>query len=124
MKPKSHLEVPSELVDEIVEEILAETPKLNPKPEEEDFVDGGDLEISKLRLRIQNLENRIERHTHDYKTTAIEAERQISEKASEVEHQYEQQLMYLQSQIEALRTAMIRLSNEFKKFKESISLQK
>lgn len=128
MKAKSQIDVPDEMVDEIVEEILSETmsKKSSPKTkvEEDTLLDSNVPELIKLRTRIQNLENRIEKHVHDYKTTAIEVERQIVDKFSEVEQQYEKQLIYLQGQIEVLRNAMIKLSNEFRLFKESISSQK
>jgi len=133
MKAKS-LDVPDELVDEIVEEVLSETmgktqleiptkkPKL--KEPEETLLDSNVSDLVKLKSRIQYLENRIEKHVHDYKTTAIEVERQISDKFSEFEQENEKRLIYLQGQLEALRTAMIKFSNEFKQSKESISLQK
>lgn len=123
--------IPNELVDEIVEEIVSETLAKKStsdnvtkfKPKEELFLDSDASEL-KLKSRIQFLENRIEKHVHDYKTTAIEVERQINDKFSELEQENEKRLIYLQGQLEALRNAMIRLSNEFKQFKESISLQK
>ena len=129
-----NLEVPDELLDEIVEEVLSETmgkpsseaptkkPKL--KEPEEMPLDGNVSDVVKLKSRIQYLENRIEKHVHDYKTTAIEVERQISDKFSEFEQENEKRLIYLQGQLEALRTAMIKFSNEFKQSKESISTQK
>ena len=128
MKAK-YLGVPDDLVDEIVDEILSEKVK-SLKSEskihkaEEPFLDSEMSELSKLKPRIQNLENRIEKHAHDYKTTAIEVERQIVDKFSELEQENEKRLMYLQGQVEALRTAMIKLSNELKQLKESISSQK
>ncbi len=123
---KSRLGVTDELVDEIVEEILTETKaeKLSSVTKPEIFLDSNVPENVKLKTRLQNLENRIEKHVHDYKTTAIEVERQIVDKFSEFEHENEKRLIYLQGQVEALRTAMIRLSNEVKQFKESISSQK
>ncbi|MBI2034874.1 MAG: hypothetical protein HYT11_04045 [Candidatus Levybacteria bacterium] len=128
---KAQLNVPDELVDEIVEEILSETKSKKPmgtagKPKQKDelLLDGDLPDVSKLKLRLQYLENRIEKHVHDYKTTAIETERQIVDKFSEFDQENEKRLMYLQNQLEALRNAMIRLSNEFKQFRESISTQK
>lgn len=129
-----NLDVPDELVDEIVEEVLSETmgkplseiptkkPKL--KEPEEMLLDSNVSDVVKLKSRIQYLENRIEKHVHDYKTTAIEVERQIVDKFSEFEQENEKRLIYLQGQLEALRTAMIKFSNESKQSKESISTQK
>ncbi len=129
-----NLDVPDELVDEIVEEVLAETmekassetptKKYKPKEQEETLLDNNLSDAVKLKPRIQYLENRIEKHVHDYKTTVIEVERQIVEKFSEFEQENEKRLIYLQGQLEVLRTAMIKLSNEFKQSKESISPQK
>ena len=128
------LDVPDDLIDEIVEEVLSETmekpssetptkkPKL--KEPEEMLLDSNVSDLAKLKPRVQYLENRIEKHVHDYKTTAVEVERQISDKFSEFEQENEKRLIYLQGQLEALRTAMIKLSNEFKQSKESISTQK
>lgn len=129
MTPRTKFDVPNELVDEIVEEILAETKakktvEIKSKPKDNSLVDSYLPEPSNLKLRIQNLENRIEKHIHDYKTTAIEVERQIVDKFSEFEQENEKRLIYLQNQLEALRSAMIRVSNEFKRSKESISSQK
>ena len=129
-----NLDVSDELVNEIVEEVLSETmgkpssetptkkPKL--KEPEEMLQDSNVSDVVKLKSRIQYLENRIEKHVHDYKTTAIEVERQIVDKFSEFEQENEKRLIYLQGQLEALRTAMIKFSNEFKQSKESISTQK
>lgn len=124
MRVKSQMEVPDELVDEIVEEILAETEDKKSAEiplAKEKFLDN---DSPKIKSRLQNLENRIEKHVHDYKITAIEIERQIVDKFSEFEQENEKRLIYLQGQLEALREAMIRLSNEFKQSKESISSQK
>lgn len=134
---KGELAIPNELVDEIVDEILSETtdktpqpenikkPRTEPrKPESEELLDSDAPDFIKLKSRLQYLENRIEKHVHDYKTTAIEVERQIAEKFSELDQGTEKQLIYLQGQLEALRTAMIKLSNEFKQSKENISPQK
>ena len=128
MKAKG-MNIPEELVDEIVNEILEETkPKMRseakPKAIKEDNLLEDGTDTVKLKSRIQYLENRIEKHVHDYKIGAVEVERQISSKFSEFEQETEKQLIYLQGQLESLRTAMIRLSSEFKQFKESISSQK
>ncbi len=129
MRVKSQVEVPEELVDEIVEEILTEVkPEMQPefkpsKTRKEDLL-GDTVDIVKLKTRLQYLENRIEKHVHDYKIGAVEVERQIASKFSEFEEGTEKQLIYLQGQLEALRTAMIKMSNEFKQSKESISSQK
>lgn len=129
MKAKE-MEIPEGLVDEIVEEILEETkpnmlsaPKPSKKLKETDLLEDS-VDAVKLKSRLQYLENRVEKHTHDYKISAIEVERQIASKFSEFEQDTEKQLIYLQSQLEYLRTAMIKISNEFKQFKESISSQK
>jgi len=126
MKAKD-IDIPDDLVDEIVDEILEETKapveQLSTKKtkiKEESFLDSEVPDSVKLKSRIQYLENRIEKHVHDYKTTAIEVERQISDKFSEFEQENEKRLMYLQGQLEALRTAMIKLSNEFKQSKEGV----
>ena len=124
MKIKSRLEVPDELVDAIVDEILTESQ--HKKSTEISLTEAKflDDDSPKIKSRLQNLENRIEKHVHDYKTTAIEVERQIVDKFSEFDQENEKRLIYLQGQLEALREAMIRLSNEFRKSKESISSQK
>ncbi len=120
MKGKSQVGVSNELVDEIVDEIISET-KPNAYPREEHIFNNDSSELARLKVRLQNIENRIEKHIHDYRTTAIEAERQLSLKADEIEQEYQGQLTHLQSQVETLRSAMIRLGNEFRQFKESIS---
>ncbi len=130
MKAKD-LNISDELVDEIVEEILAETSVGKPsetktssvkkfKPEE--LYDGAsDL---KEKSRMPSFENRAEKTIYDYKTTAIEIERQITEKFTEFEQENEKRLMYLQNQLESLRTAMIRLSSDLKQLKEGVSTQR
>ncbi len=107
-------EIDSELVDEIVDEIL----------KSKDITDGGNpsgpKEIVKLQNRIANLENRLEKYINSFRTVAVEAERNLTEKWEDLIRENERQTIKLQGEIEDLRTALIRLSNEMKNIKEVI----
>lgn len=108
-------EVNSELVDEIVDEIL--------KSRDVENYGGkgsGSNEILKLKNRTASLEDRLNKYINNFKTVAVEVERELTEKWEELNRENERQTIELQGQIEDLRTALIRLSNEMKNIKESI----
>lgn len=73
------------------------------------------MEIAKLKNRMSALENRTEKYIKSFKLSSVEAGRLVSEKAEEAKDENEQMLFDLQGQIEDLRAAMVKLSNEIKK---------
>jgi len=127
VESKQSSDIPDELIDEIVEEILSKglfkkaevKSTIEPKPKSLP-VDN----VAKLHTKIEVLEDRLDEYISGYKITATEIERQITEKSEELTKEQEKQLTRLQGQIEDLRASMIRLSNEFKRFKESLSFQR
>ncbi len=120
MNKRQDLQVDDELIDEIVDEILkegvvAKKPDYHKGGKKSSNIFHGDLN------KIESIERKLDDHINDYETTIVEIERQITEKSHDSTEDFERQLMHMQGQIEDLRTAMIRLSGEFKKFKESSS---
>ncbi|MBI2084459.1 MAG: hypothetical protein HYT70_02505 [Candidatus Aenigmarchaeota archaeon] len=111
------LQIDDKVIDEIVDEILNEGDVLETSPP--------------MRLKPSNkiyknsskagLQEKFEEHLRDYRTTAMELERQITEKSEEWMSEQEKQMMRLQGQIEDLRTSMIKLSSELKKLKDEFS---
>ena len=107
------LAVDDELIDSIVEEVLkGKAPRITEKQEKFPTDD-------KLPSRIAALENRLEKYIENYKINATELERQITERYEELNEENEKRVLQLQSQIETLRTAMIKLSNELKAMKST-----
>ena len=80
----------------------------------------GPKEIIKLKNRIANLEDRLEKYINSFKIVAVEVERELTEKWEELNKENEKQNIELRGQIEDLRGALIRLSNELKNIKETI----
>jgi len=76
------------------------------------------MEIVKLKSRINSLENRVEKYIRNFKISATESNRLVSEKTENLGEGIEERILNLQGQIEKLRTAMIRLSSEVKNLKE------
>lgn len=73
------------------------------------------IEIAKLKNRVSSLEHRVEKYIKNLELSAIESGRLTSEKSEEIKDENEQMLLNLQGQVEELRTAMIRLSNQVKR---------
>ena len=66
------------------------------------------------------MENRLEKFISNFKTVVVEVDRQLTEKWEELNKGEEKRVLSLQGQIEDLRTALIRLSNELKSIREVI----
>lgn len=109
--------MPKEITDSLVEEIVDEILKTE-KIVEGDGVKSDD--VSRLKNRISNLENRLEKFISNFKTVVVEVDRQLTEKWEELNKGEEKRVLSLQGQIEDLRTALIRLSNELKSIREVI----
>lgn len=115
-------EIDDKFIDEIVDEIvdvssLAGREKITL----DDAIQKRNLsEIVKLKERIAALENRVEKYINSFKLVAVEAERLTSEKTESLNEENLRQIAHLQGQIEDLRSAMIRLSNEVKKIAEKL----
>lgn len=118
---KKQIEIDDRLVDEIVGEIIDSMKKGQPAAK----FDGAQMqyinEIARLKARIVNLENRVEKYVGNFKINATESARKISETESSLQENYEHQIIALQGQLENLRTAMIRLSGEVKRIKDILS---
>jgi len=106
-------DITEEIADEIVKLVLKSKPSTEANAVEKKNLD----DIAKLKQRIFSLENRVEKYIKNFKIVATEAERHLTERAEEISKENEQTIVNLQAQIEDLRTAMIRLSNEVKKIK-------
>jgi chromosome segregation ATPase len=107
---KQALAVDDELVDEIVDEVLKSQRPFKSKSDE----------IGKLKARIADLEHKLDKYISSFKLNATESVRRISEVDETLTSENEKQLIALQGQLNDLRTAMIRLSNEVKKLKEKL----
>jgi len=112
--------IDDELVDGIVDEILDSMKKEKIPVKADAFQRRNLSEIVRLQARIANLENRVEKFVRNFKISATESVRQISETERGLEEENEQQIMQLQGQIENLRTAMIRLGSEVKRLKDAL----
>lgn len=110
----------SDLVEEIANEI---TETILSSRNYENLQKRNFAEIVKLKNRIKNLEQRLEKHINNYKITATEIERQITERTENSNQEIEKRIANLIGQIEDLRSAMIRLSNEIKKIKEEVNIK-
>ncbi len=109
--------MPKEITDSLVEEIVDEILKT------EKIVEGDGTksdDVSRLKNRISNLENRLEKFINNFKTVVVEVDRQLTEKWEELNKGEEKRVLSLQGQIEDLRTALIRLSSELKSIREVI----
>ena len=107
-----------EISDEIVESLL-KSGVVRREKEEMHGNDGvlDDTKAAKIKNRIKELEGRLDSHINDFKVVSIETERMITEKVESMNEESERQILALQEQIEDMRTAMIRLSNEIKRMK-------
>lgn len=117
-------QVDDELIDEIADEILDSLKRDQPTFKIGDLQRRNLSGMVKLQTRITNLENRVEKCIKSFKINATESVRQISETERSLENENEQQTIRLQGQIEDLRMAMIRLSNEVKRIREILSPSK
>jgi hypothetical protein len=120
MQSKKITGIDDKLIDEIVDEIVSTITEREKIPYE-DVIEKRNLsEIVKLKERISALENRVEKYINSFKLVAIETERLISERIENLTEENLGQIAHLQTQIEDLRHAMIRLSNEVKKIAEKL----
>jgi len=62
----------------------------------------------------------VEKYINSFKLVAIEAGRSVTEKSEALNEENQWQITHLQGQIEVLRSAMIRLSNDLKEMKEKL----
>jgi predicted secreted protein len=115
---KESLEIDDEFIDSVVDEVVKSM-----KHKAEKLTEGQKKayweEIVKLRSRVATLENRVEKYISSFKTNSVENVRNMSQISEELSSESEKQILDLQTQLEALRTAMIRLSSEVRKIKES-----
>jgi len=123
-------EVDEKLLDEIANEIVKKI-AYPPKQESGDENSGkpNSMKFGKLHadsvysrqlaFRLEDLENKVDNFLNDYKIAIAEMEKLLIGKFEEFSDQREKQLLYLQGQVENLRTAMIKLGNEFKRIKEN-----
>jgi len=125
---QENFEVDDELVDEIVDEILNSREQSNGMPAKKmptgEILQRHNLgEMVKLKSRVFALENRLEKYINSFKITAVEVEREISERNKNLDEDNEQQILSLQGQLANLRTAVIRLSNDVKRLKETMGVK-
>jgi len=104
-------DVTEEIADEIVDLLLESSPSKKSDVIERKLL--GD--IVKLEQRVFSLENRVEKFIKNFKISAVESERHISETSEELTKENEQNIMNLQAQMDELRATMIRLSSRIKK---------
>lgn len=110
--------IPDEIVDEIVDEILREMKPEKTETKSVRVTREPRTEVDHLRNRIAELENRMNKLVENFKIIAVETSREISERVNGILEENDQQITNLESQIEALRTAMIRLSSRLKQLEE------
>ncbi|MEM5801832.1 MAG: hypothetical protein QXQ18_00370 [Candidatus Aenigmatarchaeota archaeon] len=77
-------------------------------------------DIINLKEKISILEGKLNKFLEDFKISVVEAEREITERHEKILNDMDKQIVRLQSQIEDLRTAIIRISNEVKNLKERL----
>lgn len=115
-------EIDDKMVDEIVDEILSEG---LPKQQQTTYSSSSnvmdDRVFRNIQARVEALEGRFGKYMTNYKTTAIELEKQITEKAEEFNREQEKQLVHLRTQLDDMRVALIRLNNEFRAFREEFA---
>jgi len=125
---REEFEIDNQFVDEIVDVILDSREQSKGMPAKriptEEILQRSNLgEMVKVKSRISALENRLEKYINSFKITATEVEREISERYKNLNEDNEQQNLHLQGQLEDLRSAMIRLSNEVKRLKETLCVK-
>lgn len=81
-----------------------------------------DIDVIKNRIAI--LENRLNKLVNNFRIDIVEAERMITQKAEELNNENDQRITNLVSQVENLRGAMIRLSNDVKEIKNFVGYYK
>ena len=114
-------EIDDKMVDEIVDEILAEgLPKQQTTYSSSSNV-MDDRVFRNIQARVEALEGRFGKYMNNYKTTAIELEKQITEKSEEFSREQEKQIVHLRTQVDDLRVALIRMNNEFRAFREEFA---
>lgn len=104
--------IDEKFIDEIVEE-LARSEDLSK------YRNNGELD--KLKNRMDEIEIKLNKFMGNFNAVAVGVERQLTEKYKVINSENEQKIMNTQSQIENLRMAMIRLSNEIKKIRDALS---
>jgi chromosome segregation ATPase len=121
------LAVKTDTIDKLVNEIvdtITDTKKLNKLlriiEEKEDVEKKNSNEILSLRKKVDILESRLNKLIRNFETTAVEAERDITDRYEKVLEHIDDQIVHLQGQIENLRTSLIRISNEVKNLKERL----
>jgi uncharacterized coiled-coil protein SlyX len=121
------LAVKTDTIDKLVNEIvdtITDTKKLNKLlriiEEKEDVEKKNSNEILSLRKKVDILESRLNKLIRNFETTAVEAERDITDRYEKVLEHIDDQIVHLQGQIEKLRTSLIRISNEVKNLKERL----
>ena len=115
-------EIDDKMVDEIVDEILEEG---LPKQQQTTYSSPSNIMDDRvyrnIQARVEALEGRFGKYMNNYKTTAIELEKQITEKSEEFNREQEKQIVHLRTQLDDLRVALIRLNNEFRAFREEFA---
>ena len=115
-------QIDDKMVDEIVDEILAEG---LPKQQQTTYSSSSNIMDDRvyrnIQARVEALEGRFGKYMNNYKTTAIELEKQITEKSEEFNREQEKQIVHLRTQLDDLRVALIRLNNEFRAFREEFA---
>lgn len=71
-------------------------------------------ELNNLKLRIIEIENRLDKLTKAFKTNSIETARLITENYEEINEENEQKIMNLQDQIESLRSMITEVKRDGK----------
>src|SRR3989338_1086982 len=113
--------IDDKFVDNIVDEILNSLEKDGGKLRVYDLQKRNLADVARLKARIVNLENRVEKYIGNFKVSSVEVERELSESRRNLEDEYDSQMMHMQTQMENLRTAMIKLSAEVNKIKDILS---
>lgn len=122
--PSKQLEIPDELIDEIVNEVLDSIPKqgkiLQPVEKPQKIPVAKTVvphDAANIGKRIDELENNLQKLWKEVGIIGIESGRELNEKIEDLKKENEDQIMQLEEQINFLRNTLAKLSNELKKRK-------
>jgi len=111
MTEKTEHKIVDDLADEIVE-LLSNSQKFSKfleKMDSDNFHSNNELEP-----RIENIEQKLNKLIQNFKLVSIELERMTTEKTEMLRKEHDEEIQKIYLQIEQLRQAIIRVTNEVK----------
>jgi hypothetical protein len=65
-------------------------------------------------MRIENIEQKLNKLIHNFKVVSVELERMSTEKIENLRQEHDEEIMRMQSQIEQIKQAVMKLASEIK----------